>query len=167
MTHRYDGKQEKNIKKEIEELTKQLKNAKDEEEQQYKDAIELLKNKIKNELYVLPNSKGAPIPIKKIRYFTSDVTNPLLIKKHRDVSRQEHKQFYHAKNDGNYCMAIYEGKDKNGKISRSNILINNLDAGKYFKLSNEDKNIYPVAPEKDANLNELKYILTKGKMVMI
>ncbi len=159
--------QEKLIKKEIDKLTKQIKNVKEAEEQQFKEAIELLKNKIKNELYVLPNSKGTPVPIKKIRYFTSDVTNPLLIKKHRDVSRHQHKQFYHAKNDGNYCMAIYEGFDKKGKISRSNVLINNLDAGKYFKLSNESKKTYPVAPEKDDNLYKLKYVLTKGKMVLI
>ena len=159
--------QEKQIKKEIEELKKQLKNLKEEEEQPIKDTIQILENKIKNDLYVLPNKNGNPIPIKKIRYYTSDVTNPLFIKKHRDVSRHEHKQFYHAKNDGNYCMAIYEGLDKKGKISRSNQLINIIDAGKYFRLSNEDKSLYPIAPEKDENLNPLKYILTKGKMVLI
>ena len=101
--------QEKLIKKEIEDLKKQLKNVKEEEEQPLKDAIQLLENKIKNDLYVLPNKNGNPIPIKKIRYYTSDVTNPLFIKKHRDVSKHEHKQFYHAKNDGNYCMAITSG----------------------------------------------------------
>lgn len=159
--------QEKLIKREIEELKKQMKIVKEDEEQPIKEAIHLLENKIKKELYVLPNSGGNPVPIKKIRYYTSDVTNPLFIKKHRDVSRHEHKQFYHAKNDGNYCMAIYEGKDKKGKISRSNSLINILDAGKYFKLSNTDKKLYPIAPEKDENLNQLKYVLTKGKMVLL
>ena len=159
--------EEKVIKKEIEELKKQMKIVKEDEEQPIKEAIQLLENKIKNELYILPNKNGASIPIKKIRYYTSDVTNPLFIKKHRDVSRHEHKQFYHAKNDGNYCMAIYEGIDKKGKISRSNSLINILDAGKYFKLSNIDKNLYPIAPEKDENLNQLKYVLTKGKMVLL
>lgn len=159
--------QEKEIKKEIESLNKQIKSLKEEEEQPLKEAIRLLENKIKNELYVLPNKSGNPVPIKKIRYYTSDVTNPLFIKKHRDVSRHEHKQFYHTKNDGNYCMAIYEGIDKKGKISRSNTLINILDAGKYFRLGNPDKKIYPIAPEKDENLNQLKYILTKGKMVLL
>ncbi|WP_165930068.1 type II CRISPR RNA-guided endonuclease Cas9 [Flavobacterium sandaracinum] len=158
---------ERLIKKEIEELRKQLKNVKEEEEQPIKDAIQVFENKIKNDIYVLPNKSGKPVPIKKIRYYTSDVTNPLFIKKHRDVSRHGHKQFYHAKNDGNYCIAIYEGLDKKGKISRSNQLINIIDAGKYFKLSNEDKKLYPIAPEKDENLNPLKYILTKGKMVLI
>ena len=159
--------QEKQLKKEIEELKKQLKNLSEEEEQPIKDAILIIENKIKKELYVLPNKSGNPVPINKIRYYTSDVTNPLFIKRHRDVSRHEHKQFYHAKNDGNYCMAIYEGVDKKGKLSRSNQLINIIDAGKYFKLSNDDKKLYPIAPEKDENLNPLKYVLTKGKMVLI
>lgn len=159
--------QEKQIKKEIEELEKQLKKVKEQDEEPLRFEIQVLKNKIKNDLYVLPNKSGNPVPIKKIRYYTSDVTNPLFIKKHRDVSRHEHKQFYHAKNDGNYCMAIYEGIDKKGKISRTNQLINILDAGKYFKLSNDDRKVYPVAPEKDENLNPLKYILTKGKMILM
>lgn len=159
--------QEKIIKKEIEELEKQLKKVNEQDEEPIRLEIQVLKNKIKNDLYVLPNKNGNPIPIKKIRYYTSDVTNPLFIKKHRDVSRHEHKQFYHAKNDGNYCMAIYEGLDKKGKASRSNQLINIIDAGKYFKLSNESKKVYPIAPEKDENLYPLKYILTKGKMVLI
>jgi len=72
--------QEKLLKKEIEDLKKQLKNVKEEEEQPIKDAIEVLENKINNELYVLPNKNGNPVPIKKIRYYTSDVTNPLFIK---------------------------------------------------------------------------------------
>lgn len=159
--------QEKLIKKEIEELKKQIKNVKEEEEQTFKDAIELLENKIKSELYILPNNNGNPIPIKKIRYFTSDVTNPLLIKKHRDISRHEHKQHYFAKNDGNYCLALYEGIDGKGKMQRTHVLLNTLDAGSYYKLSNVDKKIYPIAPEKDEDLNSLKYILTKGKMVLI
>ena len=159
--------QEKLIKKEMEKLTKQMENAEEAEMQQYKDAIELLKNTIKNELYILPNSKGAPVPIKKIRYFTGDVTNPLLIKKHRDISRHEHKQHYFAKNDENYCMAIYEGLDKKGNIKRSSLLINMFEAGKYFKLSNDNKKNYPIAPEKDENQLPLKYVLTKGKMVLM
>ena len=159
--------QEKQFKIEIEKLKKQLKNLKEEEEQPIKQAIEVIDNKIKNDLYVLPNKNGNPVPIKKIRYYTSDVTNPLFVKKHRDVSRHEHKQFYHAKNDGNYCMAIYEGIDEKGKVARSNQLINILDAGKYFRLSNKENKIYPIAPEKDKNLNPLKYILTKGKMVLL
>ncbi|AUC82211.1 type II CRISPR RNA-guided endonuclease Cas9 [Lacinutrix sp. Bg11-31] len=163
-----NGRSQENIlKKEIETFKKQINKVNDAEEQIIKAQIEILSNKIKNELYVLPNKNGKPVPIKKIRYFTTDVKAPLEIKKHRDISRHEHKQHYFAKNDSNYCMAIYEGVDVKGKVKRSNLLINNLDAGSYFKKSNTDNEIYPIAPEKDENNNPLKYILTKGKMVLV
>jgi len=160
-------KQEKVFKKEIETLKKQINKVNDAEEEVIRTQIEMVSNKIENEIYVLPNKNGKPIPINKIRYFATDVKVPLEIKKHRDVSRHEHKQHYFAKNDSNYCMAIYEGIDTNGKIKRSNLLINNLDAGSYFKMSNTNNEIYPIAPEQDENNNPLKYILTKGKMILV
>lgn len=164
----FNGRQqEKLLKKEIEFLKKQINKVDDIEEAVLRAQIEVITTKIENQLYVLPNKNGKPIPIKKIRYFANDVKAPLEIKKHRDSSRHEHKQHYFAKNDSNYCMAIYEGIDAKGKINRSNILINNLDSGSYYKKSNLDNKIYPIAPEKDENNNPLKYILTKGKMVLI
>ncbi|MGO4773406.1 type II CRISPR RNA-guided endonuclease Cas9 [Flavobacterium sp. W22_SRS_FK3] len=160
--------QEKLIKKEIEELNKQKKNAEESEEQQFKDAIELLENRMKNELYVLPNSKGSPVPIKKIRYFTNDVSNPLLIKKHRDVSRHEHKQHYFVKNDGNYCFAIYEGKDRKGKFIKEYKVVNNYEAGKYY---NSKTNTYKFPLEfniedKSKNILKLKFLLKTGTLVL-
>jgi CRISPR-associated endonuclease Csn1 len=160
--------QEKVIKKEIDEIKKHMKNVKEEEEQTYKDAIQLLENKIKNELYVLPNQNGNPVPIKKIRYYTGDVTNPLLVKKHRDVSRHEHKQHYFAKNDGNYCYAIYEGIDRKGKLLTDFKVINNFDAGKYYK-SKENNHKYPLElniEDKNANILNLKFLLKTGTMVL-
>jgi len=159
--------EEKLAKKEIEILKKQINKVDDIEEAKLKAQIDVLTNKIENELYVLPNKNGNSIPIKKIRYFATDVKTPLEIKKHRDVSRHDHKQFYFAKNDSNYCMAIYEGLDSKGNIKRTNLLINNLDAGSYFKKSNSNSETYPIAPETDSNNYPLKYILTKGKMVLI
>lgn len=64
-------------------------------------------------------------------------------------------------------MAIYEGVDVKGNTKRSNLLINNLDAGSYFKKSNTNNQTYSIAPVKDEKGNPLKYILTKGKMVLI
>lgn len=160
--------QEKLIKKEIEDLKKQMKNLREEEEQPIKDVIQLLENKIKNELYVLPNNSGAPVPIKKIRYYTSDVTSPLFIKKHRDVSRHEHKQFYHAKNDGNYCYAIYGGIDKKGKVLADYRVINNFEAGKYFN-SKVNSYKYPLEfnlLDSKGNVLELKYLLKTGTLVL-
>ncbi|WP_452218392.1 type II CRISPR RNA-guided endonuclease Cas9 [Lacinutrix undariae] len=159
--------QEKILKKEIETLKKQINKVNDIEEAILKARIETLTHEIDHNLYVLPNKNGNSIPIKKIRYFTTDVKTPLEIKKHRDVSKHEHKQHYFAKNDSNYCMAIYESIDTKGKVKRSNLLINNFDAGSYFKKSNTNNQLYPVAPEKDESNNPLKYILTKGKMILL
>ncbi|GAA3632950.1 type II CRISPR RNA-guided endonuclease Cas9 [Flavivirga jejuensis] len=155
---------EKQIKKEIDTLKKQINKVDDIEEQKLKLQIKMLSEKIEKELYVLPNKNGNSTPIKRVRYFTTDVKVPLEIKKHRDVSRHEHKQHYFAKNNSNYCMAIYEKTNGKGK---TNLLINNLEAGKYYKKSNSNNSLYPIAPEKDENGNLLKYILTKGKMVLI
>lgn len=160
--------QEKLIKKEIEDLKKQLKNVKEEEEQPLKDAIQLLEKKIKNDLYVLPNKNGSPIPIKKIRYYTSDVTNPLFIKKHRDVSRHEHKQFYHAKNDGNYCYAIYEGVDMKNKKLVEYKVVNNFESGKFFNSEINDYK-YPLEEsilDTKQNVLKLKYLLKTGTLVL-
>lgn len=160
--------QEKQLKKEIEELKKQLKNLKEEEEQPIKEAIQTIENKIKNDLYVLPNKSGNPVPIKKIRYYTSDVTNPLFIKKHRDVSRHEHKQFYHAKNDGNYCYAIYEGVDKKNKKLVEFRVVNNFESGKYFN-SGLNNHKYPLETnilDNKQNVLELKYLLKTGTLVL-
>jgi len=159
--------QEKTIKKEIEDLKRQIKNADERREQELKTGIEQLEYKIKNELYTLPNQKGAPIPIKKIRYYTADVTNPLLIKKHRDVSRHEHKQHYFAKNDGNYCMAIYEGIDGKGKLLTDFKVINNFDAGKYYN-SRTNSHKYPLEyniEDKNKNILNLKFLLKTGTLV--
>jgi CRISPR-associated endonuclease Csn1 len=160
--------QEKQLKKEIEELKKQLKNLKEEEEQPIKDAIQIIENKIKNDIYVLPNKSGKPVPINKIRYYTSDVTNPLFIKKHRDVSRHKHKQFYHAKNDGNYCYAIYEGIDKKNKKIVEYKVVNNFESGKFFN-SGLNNLKYPLETnilDNKQNVLELKYLLKTGTLVL-
>lgn len=116
------------------------------------------------------------IPIKKVRCFTPTVTNPIHLKKHRDKSKHEHKQSYHVTNDGNYLMAIYEGKDKNGKVKRDFEIINNLQAGEYFKLSVQKElkpqsieNLEGLIPKSKIMKNmeaPLKYILKTGKMVL-
>ncbi len=161
--------QEKLIKKEIEFLKKQINKVNDAEEEIIRNQLEVLSNKIENELYVLPNKNGNPIPIKKIRYFATDVKVPLEIKKHRDVSRHEHKQHYFAKNDSNYCMAIYEGFDSKKRLKRDFELVNNIDAGEYYKLNNknhrENHDLIPN-PHNKSNL-PLKYILKKGIMVLM
>lgn len=72
------------------------------------------------------------ILIKKVRCYTPSVTQPLDIRRHRDLSRKEYKQQFHVTPDGNYCLAIYEG-EVNGKTKRTYETVNMLDAADYFK----------------------------------
>ena len=163
------GKEEETkIKKEIEHLNKKLSSATDAEKVEIKNQIAALLAFIKNELYVLPNKNGKPIPIKKIRYFTPDVKKPLEIKKHRDVSKHEHKQHYFAKNDSNYCYAFYEGKSRNGKILKNYKVVNYYEAGDYFT-SDKAKNKIPVEEnilDKNNNILQLKFVLKMGTLVL-
>ncbi len=103
------------------------------------------------------------IPIKKVRIYTPTVTNPIRLKGHRDKSVHEHKRYLHVKNDGNYCMAIYEGNNDKGKVIRSYKLVNNLDAVNYFNGKTGLDNLVPYSDEKDL---PLKCILRTGTMVL-
>ncbi|MGE0089997.1 MAG: type II CRISPR RNA-guided endonuclease Cas9 [Bacteroidales bacterium] len=116
------------------------------------------------------------IPIKKVRCYTPSVTNPIHLKKHRDISIHKHKQSYHVTNDGNYLMAIYEGKDAKGKTKRDFEIINNLQAGGVLKQSvkgilkaqgiNSTEEIIPKSKENGNSILKLKYILKTGLLVM-
>ena len=101
--------------------------------------------------------------IKKVRIFTPSITSPIHLKKHRDVSRFDHKRDYYVANDGNYCMAIYEGVDAKGKIKRSFQIVNNMEAAKFY---NGKTNHYDLVPLSDSNDYPLKCILRTGTMVL-
>lgn len=101
--------------------------------------------------------------IKKVRIFTPSVTQPIKLKKHRDESRFEYKRNYHVANDGNYCMAIYEGTTAKGKTKRSFQLLNNLEAARFF---NGKTSRYDLVPQSDADSSPLKCILRTGTMVL-
>ncbi len=64
-------------------------------------------------------------------------------------------------------MAIYEGIDKNGKLIRKSKIVNVKDAGNYFKLSNSDYRLKNKLVSSELDGKELKYILTKGKMILL
>lgn len=101
--------------------------------------------------------------IKKVRIYAPSVTSPIHLKKHRDQSRLEHKRDYYVANDGNYCMAIYEGTDARGKTKRTFQIVNNLEAAKFY---NGKTNRYDLVPQSDSNDYPLKYILRTGTMVL-
>ena len=101
--------------------------------------------------------------IKKVRIYTPSVTSPIHLKRHRDESRFEYKRSYHVANDGNYCMAIYEGEDAKGRIKRSFQIVNNLEAAKFY---NGKTGRYDLVPQSDASDYPLKWILRTGTMVL-
>lgn len=102
-----------------------------------------------------------------MRCFAPNVTRPLDIRHHRDLSTKDYKQQFHVTNDTNYAMAIYVGHDKKGKEKKSFELINNLDACNYYKKSNDKEivgyNLVPLSK----NDSPLTYVLKKGSMVLL
>ncbi|MBL4905784.1 MAG: type II CRISPR RNA-guided endonuclease Cas9 [Flavobacteriaceae bacterium] len=103
-------------------------------------------------------NKEKGVKIKKVRVF-AHIKAPLQIKEQRDrKAGKEHKHYYYAANDENYCMAIYEGLDKKGSIKRSFEMVNMMDAADYFKLSNVNSDL-PIVPKENKGL---KY---KGKLM--
>lgn len=117
------------------------------------------------------------IRIKKVRCKTV-VKNPLKWeKKNRDLSKKEYKHFVHVVNDSNYLMAIYEGKDKKGKIKRDFEIVNNLEAGSFYKYSVQKllkeqgiEGVEGLVPRKKISGSidlPLKSILKIGTMVIL
>lgn len=101
--------------------------------------------------------------IKKVRIYTPSVTSPIHLKKHQMLSRFDYKQDYYVANDGNYCMAIYEGEDARGRTKRSFHIVNNLEAAKFY---NGKTSRYDLVPQSDENDFPLKCILRTGTMVL-
>ena len=101
--------------------------------------------------------------IKKVRIYTPSVTSPIRLKKQQMLSRFDYKQDYYVVNDGNYCMAIYEGEDARRRIKRSFRIVNNLEAAKFY---NGKTFRYDLVPQSDENDFPLKCILRTGTMVL-
>lgn len=109
------------------------------------------------------------IQIKKVRCYAPNVTRPLNIRKHRDISRHEYKRTGHFMNDGNYCIAIYEQDLPEGstaKAKRSFRIVNNLAAASHFKLGNR-ANRAELYPSVDENGYRLKAVLHQGDSVLL
>lgn len=121
---------------------------------------------VKRPDYTVWMNREKGIPIRKVRIFTPGVTQPIALKKQRDLSVKEYKRDYHVANDGNYCMAIYEGQDKKGKPKRTFELVSNFEAAQYFKASADREARPDLVPLADANGFPLKCILKTGTMVL-
>lgn len=103
-----------------------------------------------------------------MRCFTPSITNPLNIRKQRDVSTKEYKQQYHVANDSNYLLALYIGTDNKGKEKREFEIVNMLEAAQYYRTSNDkevvDRHIVPIRSEHDY---PFAYTLKIGTMVLL
>ena len=121
---------------------------------------------VKRPDYTVWMNREKGIPIRKVRIFTPGVTQPIALKKQRDLSVKEYKRDYHVANDGNYCMAIYEGQDKKGKPKRTFELVSNFEAAQYFKASADREARPDLVPLADANGFPLKCILKTGTIVL-
>ena len=104
------------------------------------------------------------IEIKKVRIFVKS-TNPICLKKHRDSSDKDYKLNYYVTNKNNYCLAIYEGIDNHGNITRSFQIISNLEAARKLRLKSQ-KDEEDLVSLSDNNDYPLKWILKIGTMVL-
>lgn len=98
------------------------------------------------------------VPIKKVRLFASSITNPIHLKRHRDVSTKEYKRSTYVANDSNYCMAIY------GDVKPSFKLYSIMDTVQYFKKGLSLKDWIPTT---DGQARPLRCILKIGTMVLL
>lgn len=122
---------------------------------------------VKRTDYTVWMNREKGIPIRKVRIFVGKTSLiPLGDKQHRDPSDKEYKRKYLVANEGNYCMAIYEGQDKKGKPKRTFELVNNLEAARYFKAGADREARPDMVPLADANGFPLKCILKTGTMVL-
>lgn len=136
--------------------------------QRVREAVDTLgfKDAMDTERHTIWMNEAKRIPIRKVRIFTPSVTQPIHLKKQRDPSVKEYKRDYHVVNDSNYCIAVYEGPDRKGKVKRTFELVSRLDAARYFKAS-ADRTARPdLVPRSDPNGYPLKWILKAGTMVL-
>ena len=163
-----DGKVKYVVRKSLDSIgEKDVENIVDEVvKQKVKVAIEhygSLKKAVENTIWM---NEEKQIPIKKVRLFAGSVTRPIHIRNHRDISRKDYKRQFHVQNDRNYMMAIYIGHDNKGKEKREFELVNNIDAARYFKRSNDiEQGLVPVVSAKKGY--PLSYQLYIGTMVLL
>ena len=102
--------------------------------------------------------------VKRVRIKAKDVKQPIQIKKHKEQT-VDYKQYYYVKNDENYLIALYRGKDGKGKAQSDYIVLNLLDA---THKKQRKEQLYPAVMEKKGlNLSLYKKDLKIGKIVIL
>ena len=101
---------------------------------------------------------GKDTYVKRVRVRAADVKSPIKLKSHTNnlgTNLKDYKQYYYVKNDENYLIALYRGKD-----SSCSLTLNLLDA---IKAKNNGQELYPNA--KDGK--RLYKVLKIGKIVIL
>lgn len=102
---------------------------------------------------------GKDVYVKRVRTKANDVKQPIQIKRHKEQTL-DYKQYYYVKNDENYLIALYRGKNDKGKEKAENITLNLLDA---IKSKKEGKSLY----ELQYNGLKLYKTLKIGKIIIL
>lgn len=101
------------------------------------------------------------IAIKRVRVITS-VTDPLHIRRHRDVSKHEYKRSIHVDNEVNDLFLIYEGVNSKGQLARSYDVISNIKAAARYNHKDGE-----LIPQKDENGFSIKMVLRVGALLLL
>ena len=79
---------------------------------------------------------GKDLYVKRVRIQAKDVKDPIKLKPHNNIFKEnakDYKQFYYVKNDENYLIVLYRGKDDKGKDLCDYDVSNLLDSVKSKK----------------------------------
>lgn len=99
---------------------------------------------------------------KKIR-IESHISNPIELKKQKDVSKKEYKQSYYVQNEENYFIALYRYTTEKGKIISDYIVSNLLNSVKNKQTGDV---LYPSKIEKNGFVLSLYKVLKIGQIVI-
>ena len=99
---------------------------------------------------------------KKIR-IEAHISNPIELKKQKDVSKKEYKQSYYVQNEENYFIALYRYTAEKGKIISDYIVSNLLNSVKNKQTGDV---LYPLKIEKNGFVLSLYKVLKIGQIVI-
>lgn len=110
---------------------------------------------------------GKDVYVKRLRIEVADVKSPIILKSHKNViirDPKSYKQNYYVKNDENYLIALYRGKDIKGKKQSDYVVSNLLES---VKNKQSGRKLYPEKLEKNRTILSLYKLLKIGKMVIL
>ena len=126
------------------------------------NGIQTLGDIQKNGILLPYQMNGKDVYVKRVR-IKAKTTTPIILKTHLHESAKNGKDYknnYYVVNDENYLIALYRGKDFEGKTAADNVTLNLLEASKRKKSGNE------LYSSKQSGLDLYK-VLKIGKVVIL